>query len=555
MMSAFPSTSHPRRATGCRGRCPTITAMGVSMALLSLTACGQDSEPSQPPVGPPAVSLHMAALEGDLAAVQQHIAAGTDLDQADAYGGTPLSLAVTFGHADVARALMDAGADLDLADGNGSAPLHIAAFFGRVDIATDLLARGAKRRLRNASGATAYDIVAVPFAFDKATYDEVLAQLAPLGLVLDYQQIEASRPVLANLLRAQPDELAAATYAPVARDDGWSVSSPAVQGLDPTLVAELFVDAPEVEKLLGLLVVAKGQLVAEGYYHGGAIDKKELLQSVTKSVTSALVGIALDRGCLSSVDQPVLSYFPELASGITDARKGAVTVRHLLQMRGGFPWEETDPAFWQGILDGHLVRLIADLPLVADPGTAFNYSNGSSHWLGVITTRACDTDLLSFGQQYLFGPLGIEPGAWLKDADGYYIGMAELHLAARDMARFGLLYSRGGVYGGQQIVPATWVAESLQSHSTDAWIADPPQTYAGRYFQKLGYGYQWWSADIGDKRIKFAWGHGGQLIVLYEPLDIIVVALSEPFYGQHDDVAWRHEQASLNLVGKFIQSL
>jgi len=111
-----------------------------------------------------------------------------------------------------------------------------------------------------------------------------------------------------------------------------------------------------VEKLLGLLVIKNGQLVAEGYFNGGSRERKAPLQSVTKSYTSALVGIALDRGCLSSIDHKMLEFFPKQAERITDPRKRQITVRHLLQMRGGYPWEETDPELWQALLKGHLVR-------------------------------------------------------------------------------------------------------------------------------------------------------------------------------------------------------
>ncbi len=123
------------------------------------------------------------------------------------------------------------------------------------------------------------------------------------------------------------------------------------------------------------------------------------------------------------------------------------------------------------------------------------------------------------------------------------------------MARFGLLYLNDGVYEGKQIISAGWVHDSLQNYSEDAWVSLDRVNKVGRHFRDLGYGYQWWSANVGNRRVNFAWGHGGQLIVLLDDLDMIVVWTSDPFFLQHDGEAWKHEQANFNLVGKFIKSL
>jgi CubicO group peptidase (beta-lactamase class C family) len=141
------------------------------------------------------------------------------------------------------------------------------------------------------------------------------------------------------------EDLEAVDYNPLLRDD-WKVSSPADQGLDPKLVAELYNNAAELETLYGLLVIKNGYLVAEKYFNEGAVDRKNQLQSVTKSYTSALVGIALDQGCLSSVDQKMIEYFPEVVGQLDDPRKEQISIREMLQMRSGYPWEETDPALF-----------------------------------------------------------------------------------------------------------------------------------------------------------------------------------------------------------------
>ena len=144
--------------------------------------------------------------------------------------------------------------------------------------------------------------------------------------------------VLSALASCSPsiEDLLAVDYTPLPGDD-WNVSTPAEQGLDPMLVAEMYYNAAELETLFSLLVIKDGYLIAEDYFNEGSIDQKDRLQSVTKSYTSALVGIALDQDYLSSVNQKMLDFFPEVADQITEPRKEQITIRHLLQMRAGYP--------------------------------------------------------------------------------------------------------------------------------------------------------------------------------------------------------------------------
>jgi len=530
----------------------TVTTAMLVVTLLIVVGWGKQVNSSEEKA--PGVSLHLAALQGNIDAIRQHIKAGSDLDEKDAYGSSPLIVAVTFGKTEVARALIEAGADLGIRDNYGSTPLHLAALFCRIEIVKALLDKGANKYLRNNNGATAFDIAASHFDDDKGIYDQLGAALGPMGLELDYEQIRITRPKIAEMLRPQTEDLEAVVYTPLPGDD-WKMSTPAEQGLDPMLVAELYLDAAEMETLYGLLVVKNGHLIAEGYFNEATVEQKARLQSVTKSYTSALVGIALDQGCLSSVDQKMMDFFPEVADQITDPRKEQITIRHLLQMRAGYPWEETDPALWEGLLSGHYLPLIEKFPLIADPGTEFNYSNLTSNWLGIIVARACGTDLKSYAEEHLFSPMDTEVGDWGTDRDGHNNGCADLHFTARDMARFGLLYLNDGEYEGNQVVSASWVRESLQTYSEDAWGSEDKLNKVGRYFRDLGYGYQWWSASVGDHHFDFAWGHGGQLIVLLDELDMIIAVTAGPFYLQHDDQSWKHEQANINLVGKFIKSL
>jgi CubicO group peptidase (beta-lactamase class C family) len=192
--------------------------------------------------------------------------------------------------------------------------------------------------------------------------------------------------ILSNLVGCSmfSQNLEMVEYKPLQGDD-WKVSTPSEQGLDPDLVAKLYRNAAELETLYGLLVVKNGYLIAERYFNEGEVDQLSGRQSVTKSVTSALVGIALDQGYLSSVDQKMMDFFPEFADQIDDPRKERITIRDLLQMRGGYPDEERTPPYLDRMFfrdNWSWLPHLVDFPLTSDPGTSFQYSNLTSHLLG-----------------------------------------------------------------------------------------------------------------------------------------------------------------------------
>ena len=295
-------------------------------------------------------------------------------------------------------------------------------------------------------------------------------------------------------------------------------------------------------------MIKNGYLVSEDYFNEGSVAQKARLQSVTKSFTSALVGIALDTGCLESVDQKMLDFFPDVADQVADPRKELITLQQMLQMRAGYPSEESHPDLWAGLLSGHYLPLIEAFPLIGDPGTEFHYSNLTSNWLGIIIDRSCGMHLKSYAEEHLFSSTGIEAGEWGTDWDGHNNGCGDLHLTARDMGKFGMLYLNGGEYQAQQIIPPEWIDASLRTYSEGAW-GD-----IGR-FRDIGYGYHWWTARAGEYDINFAWGHGGQLIVLVDELDMIVVVTADPFFLEHNSESWKHEKAHISLVADFISSL
>lgn len=228
----------------------------------------------------------------------------------------------------------------------------------------------------------------------------------------------------------------------------------------------------------------------------------------------------------------------------------------MLQMRAGYPPEESDPALWEAVWSGDYLHLVVDFPLTSSPGTEFQYSNLTSHWLGIIVARASGTDLKSYAEKHLFSLLDVDVGDWNQDADGYYIGCGDIQFTARDMAKFGVLYLNEGEYGGKQILPADWVRASLRTYSENANSGAPDSGRIGNRFYDIGYGYQWWSGMAGGHRFNYAAGHGGQLIVLLDELDMIIVTTADPFWGKDLHFqAWKYEKAIINMVGRFISSL
>jgi CubicO group peptidase (beta-lactamase class C family) len=342
----------------------------------------------------------------------------------------------------------------------------------------------------------------------------------------------------------QPD------WAPAVRED-WPVSTPREQGLNPVLVNQLYQDASELDTLYGLLLVKNGHLVAEEYFNGGEIDARTDLASVTKSFTSALMGIALEECYLDGVDQRMIEFFPAYKDKLDDPRKAEITIEQMLQMRSGYPWEEFTYPYLNTLFSSpDWLPFLVEFPLTSDPGTQFAYSNLTAHLTGVIVAKSCATGLAVLVEDYILGPIDAQMGTWAYDPNGFNYGSGSLALTARDAARFGRLYLENGVYQGWQVIPRGWVEKSLARYSTGIY-----NNRLGKYLVKVGYGYFWWSAKAGKHEFNYAWGHGGNLIVLVHDLDLVIVTTADTLPGLSGDESWEKEGAIIDVVGKFIKSL
>lgn len=300
----------------------------------------------------------------------------------------------------------------------------------------------------------------------------------------------------------------------------WRTCTPEEVGMDSKKLKEL---NEEIRLLIemqvdihSVLVIRKGYIVAEQYYSEdyGPTDLHRIY-SCTKSITSALMGIASRDGLLGSVNEKMVDFFPEYQISHLSTYKKNITLEHLLTMSSGLEWYEIEypygdsrNTFREWYDGGALVKFVLDRPTVAAPGEEFSYSTGSSHVLSAIIKKVTGVRSDSFAMEQLFEPLGIGQFYWPGDDKGVPNGGSGLRLTPRDMARFGYLYLKEGNWDGKEIVPETWVDLSQQKHMERKYI---PDSY---------YGFQFWVSDYGTYS---AVGYKGQWITIMPAHDLVVV--------------------------------
>lgn len=279
-----------------------------------------------------------------------------------------------------------------------------------------------------------------------------------------------------------------------------------------TLLTPAAEAAGSLPRMHSLLVSHRGQLVLERYYNGTRAGRLANIKSASKSIISALVGIAIDRGHLSGLDHEIGDIFPDLLVGEANAAKRAITVGDLLSMRSGL--ESTSSRnYGAWVLSNNWVRFALTRDLVSPPGGPMEYSTGNSHLLSAILTRVTGKNTRQFAQDQLAGPLGFTLARWPQDPQGIYFGGNDMLLTPRQMLAFGELYLNRGRGGGRQVVPDAWIETSTVA-LTRSPISDQQ------------YGYGWWVRDLGGHRTFYSWGYGGQFIFVVPDLELVVVATS-----------------------------
>lgn len=312
----------------------------------------------------------------------------------------------------------------------------------------------------------------------------------------------------------------------------WKTSNPVDQEMNPSIMNKMvnFIETNEstgLDKIDSILIVKNGYIVYEEYFDYLS-ELKHCIYSATKSVTSALIGIAIDQGYLNLTDK-VLTIFSDRNITNVDQRKEAITIEHLLQMRSGLEWTREEPndttaKMW---VTDDWVQFILNLPMEIDPGNTFEYSNGASHLLTGILHEVTGKTPLEFAQEYLFIPIGITTDKWTTDPKGINMGFSELYLTSRDMARFGFLYLNNGTWNNSQRISKNWIESSIYSY-LDEPIYEP---------MNYRYGYHWWILAPNETKLfslggishtipcfmNVASGMNGQEILCIPSMDLVVV--------------------------------
>lgn len=288
--------------------------------------------------------------------------------------------------------------------------------------------------------------------------------------------------------------------------------------IDTRSLDQAFTDARQIGNLRSLLVVLNGQVIREGYYGTGGAGIPQDVRSVTKSVIGLLIGIAVDKGYLTSVDQRIGEFFNPHDYNLT-TEKANIKIRDLLTMSSGFEWDELTSVsgYNNWISADNQVRYVLDKPLVSEPGQRFNYNSGACHLLSVIITQATGMTTENFAFQNLFQPLGIERRSWQTDRQGFYNGGAGLSLTPLEMVKIGQLILNRGEYQRKRIVSARHIVESTRNQI----VTNNSMPFS------TGYGYCLWTGESNNGSYVFANGYGGQFIVMVPHLNMVVVATNQ----------------------------
>lgn len=288
----------------------------------------------------------------------------------------------------------------------------------------------------------------------------------------------------------------------------------ATYGLDPALLAATVERARALPRLRSLLILRDGRELAAHRFAGPDLDTPVNIKSASKTVISALVGIAIARRVLAGTDQPILPLLRADAPANPDPRLARVTIGHLLSMQAGL--QRTSGEYYgRWVSSPNWVRYALSRPFVAEPGGDMLYSTGSTHLLSAALTRASGRSTLALARDWLGAPIGITIPPWPTDPQGIYFGGNEMRLSPRALARFGELYRNDGRAGGREVLPAAWIAASWTPRAVSPWSGNR-------------YGYGWFLADAGGHPIRFAWGYGGQMLYVVPGLRLTVVMTSDP---------------------------
>ena len=304
------------------------------------------------------------------------------------------------------------------------------------------------------------------------------------------------------------------------------------------IVQEAVEAAESLPRLHSLLITWKDERLLERYFHGARASSAANVKSVSKSVISALVGIAIARDLIPGVDASIAPYFPNVLGPGSNPQKRTIQIEDLLTMRSGLePTSGRNFGAW--VASRSWVRNALTRPLIRLPGTEMDYSTGNTHLLSAILTKVSKRSTWAFAQETLAKPLGFDLAKWPRDPEGIYRGGNDMEMTPKEMMLFGKLYLNRGRANGRQIVPESWVDQSF--------VPRGRSRYSGRL-----YGYGWWIRRLGGRAVYYAWGYGGQFIFVVPDLEAVIVTTSstQPGRGRR-----AHRAALYDLVGGVVTKL
>lgn len=294
----------------------------------------------------------------------------------------------------------------------------------------------------------------------------------------------------------------------------WIEATPDQVGMDAQRLEAAAARAASQPRARSLIVARHGRLVFERYFGGAGPETLFDVRSVTKSVVSLLLGIALRDGVVSGLDTSIA---PQLSAAyLVDAQDAAITPRHLLTMTSGYAWNETTASGYnQWIRSADHVQYVLDQPHQAAPGTVFTYNSGAVHVLGVVVERAAGRPLGEYARERLFEPLGVSDVVWEPLERGTVNGGAGIDLRGRDLLKLGQLALQRGWSGERSVVPEEWIEQITRP--AFSWRSDEGAQ------RSVTYGGLWWVSDAQPAAF-FAWGYGGQFVYVVPSLDLTVVS-------------------------------
>jgi CubicO group peptidase (beta-lactamase class C family) len=281
-----------------------------------------------------------------------------------------------------------------------------------------------------------------------------------------------------------------------------------------TRLSILLADAESLVPLETVIVSLGGEVVAQQGYRGNSVAEPTNIKSASKSIISALVGIAIDRGLIEGVDQPIAELLPDALHDDPDPRLAEITIGNLLSMQAGL--ERTSGSnYGAWVASPNWVRFALAQPFVDEPGGAMLYSTGSTHLLSAILTRVGGQPTLELARDWLSPLEDFSIAAWDRDPQGIYFGGNQMAMSPTSLLTFGELYRNGGLAAnGERVLSEDWIAQSWEPRTNSRFTGDQ-------------YGYGWFEREIAQEPVHYGWGYGGQMLYIVPDLELTVVMTSD----------------------------